>query len=147
MKIIYAEDIKSHFNIAVLLNHDLNTVDHEPFTDALIERLKELEFSEEYITLVMIRSFLDVPFIASQLAANKEYSAILAGLRYETHQTDEYLQVLSSCTHIGIHTQTPILVQGLELTPNQTVEAAVLSSARSLAERAYAVVSVIGQLT
>jgi hypothetical protein len=146
MKILHAQDIKSHFNIAILLNHGHDAVSHENFAKALIERLKELEFSEENITLVTMNSFLDYPFIASQLAETKEYSAILIGLCYPADEEQAYLQILTSCIKIGVKRHTPIIVEGF----NQSLEAtpdSLAPIARKLAERAYTVVSIAGQIS
>lgn len=148
MKFIHAQDIKSHFNIAVLTNfsdtHDLGDF----FVQALVERLQELDFSDEYITVVTVSSPLDFPLIAHKLSMTKEYSAILS-IAFMNNDNEEDLQpVESQLISIGIQAQIPNLMQTFYIKAEEpeSIKSTVCQKARELAERAYSVVSVLGQI-
>jgi len=145
MKIVQAQDIKSYFNIAIIINRD-ETGDYcDNFAHALVARLKELEFSEDKIILVNASSFLDIPLFAKTMAETNEYAAILSGGFYQADERDEYLSIVNACTSLSVNVKTPILLKGFnchELTIDH-----INHDARDLAERAYSAVSIMRQLS
>lgn len=144
MKIIHAQDIKSHFNIAILVNRDSDAEYSDRLLHALVERLEELEFSEDNITIVYLDSVMDIPLFAKALADTNEYSGIIAGGFYLEEEYSEYLPVVKSCIDLSVATKTPILLQGIEYVATDFDD--INHIARGLAERAYTAISIMGQL-
>lgn len=148
MKFIHAQDIKSHFRIAVLINFSATHDYSDLFVQALVERLQELDFSDEYMTVVTSSSPFDFPLIAYKLSMTKEYSAILATAFIGADQADGLSLVEAQLLNIGIQSQLPNLLQKFYIDGQdpESIKSAICQGARELAERAYSVVSVVGQI-
>lgn len=137
MKTIHAQELKSFSNIAIAANSDGNSPLYEQFIHALVERLNELDFSDEYITLVTAHSFLDLPIMANLLAKSQEYSAVLMICFYHKHERDEYLATISN---------TSVLTHGFAIEENQEHDK-VSHDARELADRIYSTISIMEQVS
>jgi 6,7-dimethyl-8-ribityllumazine synthase len=146
MRFIQAQDIKSHFNMAIVINHDFTSELAEKTAEHIINRLKELDFNEDNITMVMVPSILDFALAARKLAMTSDYAAIIAFGFYDPTQLEEYKAVLNSCTH-DIES-SPILFQGFLLDDEKEAvfHDHLSHAARELGERAYEMVSIIRQI-
>lgn len=137
MKTIHAQELKSFSNIAIAANSDGNSPLYEQFIHALVERLNELDFSDEYITLVTAHSFLDLPIMANLFKKSQDYSAVLMICFYHEYERDEYLATISNTT---------VLTHGVAIEENQAQDK-IYHDARELADRIYSMISIIEQIS
>jgi len=145
MKIIQAQEIKQFFNIAILVNQDESDSLHEQFVHAVVERLRELDFSDDYITMVVTNAFADFPLVAASLAKSQEYSSVALIAFYAESQREEYMSMFTTATEVAIQTNTPVLMEGFCDLDDSNIDK-LNHQARALADRIYSTVSVMEQI-
>jgi len=152
MKIIHAEDIQSHFNIAIVVSRFNEDITERLLSGAL-ERLKELEFEEKHITVAWVPGAVEIPITAQRFANTKKYEVIICLGAVIQGDTDHYQyvceQVNQGCQRVALSHNIP-LIFGVLTTKNkeQALERVDGPShhGRSSADAAYEMVSVLRQI-
>lgn len=76
MNIITAHDIKSQFNVAIVISRFNEEVTFKLYEGA-VARLKELEFSDDQITVAWVPGAVEIPLTAQRLAQTNAFEAIV----------------------------------------------------------------------
>ncbi len=116
MQIIEAQPIKTHFKLAIVISRF-----NEEITQALyqgaIRRLKELNFPEQYITVVWVPGAVEIPLTAQRLAKTGTFSAIIclgAVIRGDTSHYDYVCNMVSQgCLEVSLRHDIPTIFQVL----------------------------------
>lgn len=112
MRLIDAEDLEESFNIAIVISRF-----NEPVTDLLfqgaMERLHELNFPKEQITVIWVPGAVEIPLAAQRLAKTDIYQAIIclgAVIRGETSHYDYVCQQASQgCQQVALAYDIPVI--------------------------------------
>lgn len=154
MKTIKAKDIKGNFNIAIVVAR-FNEEVTKKLHDGAIERLRELEFIEDQITVVWVPGAVEIPLVAKQFASEGLSDAVvcLGGvIRGETSHYDYVCeQVSQGCQRVMLDYNVPVIF-GI-LTTEDTEQAlervggAHGHKGRDAVDAAYEMVSVLQQVS
>ncbi len=122
MQIIRAQKITEHFNVALVVGR-FNEEITRLLYDGAIERLKELAFADEHITVVWVPGAVEIPLTAQRLARTNSYEVIIclgAVIRGETGHY-EYVcdQVSTGCQTVALENDIPVIF-GMLTTENET---------------------------
>lgn len=109
---ISVRDIHSRYNIAIVVSRF-----NEKITQVLVEgalhRLRELEFSDDQVTLVSVPGAIEIPITAQRLAKTRNYAAIIAlgaVVRGETSHYDYVCEQVSwGCQHVALTQDIPVI--------------------------------------
>jgi 6,7-dimethyl-8-ribityllumazine synthase len=112
MKEIDEKKAKIQFNVAVVVSRFNSDV-----TDRLLEgclsRLKELDFTEEVITVVRVPGAVEIPIAAQRLAQSGIHDAIICLGAVILGETDHYTyvceQVSHGCQHVALQNDLPVI--------------------------------------
>lgn len=120
MQTIEADELKKHFNVAIITSR-FNEPVTEKLTASAVKRLQELEFSDDQITIVSVPGAVEIPLIAQQLAETHAYEAIIGlgcVIRGETSHYDYVCeQVSQGCQRVSLDHNIPV-VFGILTTEN-----------------------------
>lgn len=112
MRIITAHEMKSQFNIALVISRFNEEVTRRLYEGAVL-RLKELAFSDEQITVVWVPGAVEIPLTAQKLARTNAYEAIVclgAVIRGETNHYDYVCQQVSQgCQTVALQESIPVI--------------------------------------
>jgi 6,7-dimethyl-8-ribityllumazine synthase len=121
MRIITAHDLKTQFNIALVVSR-FNEAVTSRLVEGAVERLKELSFSDEQITLVWVPGAVEIPVVAQRLARTNTYEVIVglgAVIRGETGHYDYVCQqVCDGCLRVALEYDIPVIF-GVLTTDNE----------------------------
>jgi 6,7-dimethyl-8-ribityllumazine synthase len=121
MTVIQAHDIKGQFNVAIIISRFNDKVTQLLFEGAL-QRLKELEFSDEQITVIWVPGAVEIPITAQRLASMDRFEAIIclgAVIRGETNHYDYVCQMVSTgCQQVSLNHDIPVIF-GILTTENE----------------------------
>jgi 6,7-dimethyl-8-ribityllumazine synthase len=121
MPVIHAHDIKGQFNVAIIVSR-FNEKVTQLLYDGAVQRLKELEFSDEQITVVWVPGAVEIPITAQRLAGKDCFEAIVclgAVIRGETNHYDYVCQMVSSgCQQVSLNHDIPVIF-GVLTTENE----------------------------
>ena len=85
----------------------------EPMLTGALDRLRELDFQEEQITLVRVPGAVELPVVAQRLAQQGTYKAIVclgAVIRGETGHYDWVCkQASDGCQHVALQYDLPVI--------------------------------------
>lgn len=153
MRIITARDIDSPFSVGIVVSR-FNEQVTSRLCEGALQRLKELEISNNHITVVWVPGAVEIPIVAKELAQSNRYGAIItlgAVIRGETgHYEFVCKQVSDGCQEIALQTGVPIIF-GLLTTDNleQALDRAGgkhSHKGREAVDSAFEMVSVLHQL-
>lgn len=153
MKIITARDIESPFSVAIVVSR-FNEQVTTRLCEGAVQRLRELEITNNNVTVVWVPGAVEIPIIAKQLADTGQYAAIItlgAVIRGETGHYDFVCkQVSDGCQHIAITTGIPVIF-GVLTTENleQALDRAGgkhSHSGREAVDAAFEMVSLVQQI-
>lgn len=153
MHTIIAQDMKSSFKIAIVASRFYYEI-VETLCQGAIERLKELEFQDEQITIVWVPGVEEIPLVAKQLAKHDDYKAIIClgvVIRGETDIYDYVCQQASfGCQKVALEAEIPVIFGVL---PTKNMELALARAGgkhghkgRESVDCAYEMISVLQQL-
>jgi len=112
MNQIDVKDITGQFNIAIVTSHFNEEITHVLYEGA-IQRLKELEFSDEQITTVWVPGAVEIPLAAQRLAKTKKFEAIVclgAVIQGDTKHFDYVCEQASNgCQRVALDFEIPVL--------------------------------------
>lgn len=110
--VIDSKKSTSSFNIAIIVscfNQEITQI----LYDGAIQRLKELEFPLEQITVVWVPGAIEVPITAQRLAETEKYEAIIclgAVIQGDTKHFDYVCQQVSyGCQEVALKYSTPVI--------------------------------------
>lgn len=153
MRTIHAEDIKPSYNIAIAVSR-FNIEITERLRQGAVERLQELGFSNEQITVIWVPGAVEIPLVAQRLAKTNHYEVIIAlgaVIQGETlHMQYVCEQVSQGCQHVMLKYDIPVIF-GVLTTENdeQAIERVGGShghKGRDAADAAYEMVSILRQV-
>jgi 6,7-dimethyl-8-ribityllumazine synthase len=150
---IAAQELKKPFNIAIVASRFYYDI-VEKLCNGAVERLKELQFNEQDITIVWVPGIEEVPLLAQRLAEQGKYEAIVClgvVIRGETDIYDYVCQQASfGCQKVALEKNIPVIF-GVLPTKN-TMQALARAGGvhghkgREAIDAAYEMISVLQQL-
>lgn len=153
MNIINSKEIPGRFNIAIVVSRFHHEITQKLF-DGAVERLQELGFDREQITVVWVPGAVEIPIAAQRLTDRGKFQAIIclgAVIFGETRHFDFVCQQVSQgCQQVALAKDVPVIF-GVLTTENitQARERAGGSKGnmgRFCADSAYELVSVLRQI-
>lgn len=121
MQIVESKPIKANFNIAIVVSRFNEEVTHKLYQGA-INRLKEIKFPEQHITVAWVPGAVEIPLIAQRFAKTNAYAAVIclgAVIRGETNHYDYVCnQVSDGCQRVALDNEIPIIF-GVLTTENE----------------------------
>ncbi|MGE3919874.1 MAG: 6,7-dimethyl-8-ribityllumazine synthase [Gammaproteobacteria bacterium] len=153
MKQIIAQDIKSQFNIAIVISRFNEEITQQLYEGA-IERLRELNFSEDQITVIWVPGAVEIPVVTQRIAQQDAFEAIIclgAVIRGETDHYDYVCRMVSDgCQRVALENDVPVIF-GVLTTENEEqaqdrVGGAHGNKGRYCVDAAFEMVSVLRQV-
>jgi 6,7-dimethyl-8-ribityllumazine synthase len=141
------------FNVAVVVSKFNQNITQKLY-DGALERLKELGFSDDRITVAWVPGAVEIPITAQRFARSGKYEAVIclgAVIFGETRHFDYVCeQVSQGCQQVALEHDLPIIF-GVLTTENmqQAIERVGGSkghAGRHAADAAYEMVSVLNQI-
>lgn len=121
MKIIDAKDSKTQFAIGIVVSR-FNHAITKCLLDGALQRLKELGFSDDQVTVVWVPGAIEIPLAAQRLAQLGVQEAILCLGSVIRGETDHYdyvcKQVSRGCQTVALQNDIP-LIFGVLTTQNE----------------------------
>lgn len=121
MNVIKYTSQKTIFSVALVVSR-FNEKVTQLLCDGALNRLHELAFSDEQITIVEVPGAVEIPITAQRLAKTDLYEAIIclgAVIRGETNHYDYVCQQVShGCQHVALEQNMPIIF-GVLTTENE----------------------------
>jgi 6,7-dimethyl-8-ribityllumazine synthase len=153
MQAIDATGVKKDFNIAVVVSRFNHQVTLGLLTGT-VERLHELGFTDEQISIAWVPGAIEIPVVAQQFAKKETIAAVIclgAVIRGETNHYDYVCnQVSNGCQRVALNMNKPV-VFGILTTDNEEQAIARIGGkhghkGREAAEVAYEMVSIMRQI-
>lgn len=112
MKTYNVQNIPEGFNVAVVISRFNQEVTQKLY-DGAIERLLELNFKPEQISVIWVPGAIEIPITAQRLAKTKEFEAIIclgAVILGETKHFDYVCQQVSyGCQEVALTHNLPVI--------------------------------------
>ncbi len=112
MQVLNPQPIPTGFNIAIVISR-FNPEVTQKLYDGAIERLKELHFSPQQVTIVWVPGAVEVPLAAQRLAKTNQFEAIIcfgAVIMGETKHFDYVCQQVShGCQQVALSHNIPVI--------------------------------------
>ena len=153
MQTIAAKSIETQFKLAIVVSRFNQEITQALYEGAL-QRLKELEFHEQHITVAWVPGAVEIPLTAHLLAKTGAYAAIIclgAVVRGETSHYDYVCdQVSHGCKEVALRHEIPIIF-GVLTTENEEQAMARAGGAhgnkgKDAIDAAFDMISVIQQI-
>lgn len=153
MQAIHATEVETDFKVAIVVSRFNHEVTHGLLTGS-VERLRELGFTDEQITVAWVPGAIEIPLIAQQFAKKETIAAVIclgAVIRGETNHYDYVCnQASSGCQRVALDYNKPV-VFGILTTDSEEQAVARIGGkhghkGREAAEVAYEMVSVMRQV-
>jgi 6,7-dimethyl-8-ribityllumazine synthase len=154
MQILNVQNIPECFNIAIVISRFNHEITNKLYQGS-IERLKELGFSDDKITVVWVPGAVEIPLAAQRLARTKKFEAIIclgAVIEGDTKHF-EYVceQVSYGCQTVALSQDIPVIFGVLTTETEEQAYERVGGShghkGRDAADTAFEVVSVLNQIS
>ncbi len=153
MQVLNVQNVPGCFNIAIVVsrfNHEIT----QKLLEGAIERLKELGFSEDRITVAWVPGAVEIPVTAQRFARVGKYEAIIclgAVIFGETRHFDYVCQQVSQgCQTVALNNDIPVIFGVLTTENMQQAQDRVGGRkghmGREAANAAYEMVSVLDQI-
>lgn len=112
MKTLNVQNIPDCFNVALVISRFNQDVTQKLY-DGAIQRLQELNFKPEQITIVWVPGAIEIPITAQRLAQTDEFEAIIclgAVILGETKHFDYVCQQVSfGCQQVALSQDIPVI--------------------------------------
>lgn len=112
LRVIHAEDIESTFKISVVVSR-FNQQITDKLLEGTIDRLHELNFSDELITVAWVPGAVELPLVAQQFAKQSDIAAVIclgAVIRGETTHYDYVCEQASQgCQRVALDYEKPVI--------------------------------------
>lgn len=153
MKVISVQDVPDYFNIALVVSRYHQDITNK-LSEGAIERLQELGFDSDLITVVWVPGAVEIPIAAQRLARSGKYEAIIclgAVIYGETRHFDYVCQQVShGCQQLALTENIPIIFGVLTTNNLEQAHERIGGSkghvGRQAADAAYELVSVLHQI-
>ncbi len=153
MKNIHATDIKGQFNIGIVVSRFNVEITDKLLTGA-VTRLKELDFSDDQVTIAWVPGAVEIPLLAKRMAESKKYDAIVclgAVIQGETRHFDYVCeQVSNGCQKVALDSDVPVIFGVLTTNDAEQAHERVGGShghkGREAIDTAFEMVSVLRQI-
>ncbi len=151
---IAAQELSAPFNIAIVASRFYYDI-VEKLCSGAMERLKELQFSDQHITIAWVPGIEEIPLVAKRLAEKGEYQAVVClgvVIRGETDIYDYICQQASfGCQKVALESNVPVIF-GVLPTKNTMQAMARAGGAhgnkgREAIDAAYEMVSILRQIS
>ena len=153
MQVLDVQEIKNRFNVAIVVSRYHNEITAKLFAGAL-ERLQELGFDNEQITVAWVPGAVEIPITAQRFARTEKYEVVIclgAVIYGETRHFDYVCeQVSQGCQQVALMHDTPVIF-GV-LTTNNLQQAHERTggnkghAGRDAVNAAYELISVLRQI-
>lgn len=155
MPVIVADELMQDYQVAIVVSRFNEEVTAKLYEGA-VERLQELGFDEDQITVIWVPGAVELPFVAQRLASRqpRQHDAIIAlgaVIRGETDHYDYVCQQASSgCQQVALEFNIPVIF-GVLTTENAAqafdrVGGAHGHTGREAADAAWEMLSVLEQV-
>lgn len=153
MQAIHATEVKTDFNIAIVVSRFNHEVTHGLLTGT-VERLRELGFTDEQMSVAWVPGAIEIPVVAQRFAKKEAIAVVIclgAVIRGETNHYDYVChQVSTGCQRVALDYDKPV-VFGILTTDSEEQALARIGGkhghkGREAAEVAYEMVSVMRQI-
>jgi 6,7-dimethyl-8-ribityllumazine synthase len=122
MQVFSPQQLKQPFNIALVVSR-FNIDVTQKLYEGAVERLKELNFSDEQISVAWAPGSVEIPLLAQRLAKTNVYAAIIclgAVIRGDTSHYDYVCQQVSyGCQRVALEHDLPVIF-GVLTTEDET---------------------------
>lgn len=154
MKKITAQPIANNFDVGIVVSR-FNDEITEQLLQGALERLKELGFQEDQITVAHVPGAVEVPIAVKRMAQTKQFDAVIAlgcVIRGETAHF-EYVsgQVSQGCQTVMLEENVPVIFGVLTTETQSQAKERVGGKrghmGRESVEAAYEMVSVLRQIS
>lgn len=153
MKILNIQSIPDCFNVAIVISRFNEDVTQKLYTGA-IQRLQELNFKPEQITVIWVPGAIEIPITAQRLAQTDKFEAIicLGAVIYGETKHFDYVcdQVSQGCQQVALSQNIPVIFGILTVdTEEQAYDrlgGAHGHKGRSSVDAAYELVSALRQI-
>lgn len=112
MRIISGQEFATNFPVAIVVSRFNQEITQKLYEGA-IERLNELHFSSEHITVVWVPGAVEIPLAVQRLAKSNQFEVIIclgAVIRGETSHYDYVCkQVSDGCQKIALEQDLPVI--------------------------------------
>lgn len=140
---------REEFNLAIVVSQ-FNLDITDALLNSALERLKEVNFSEECITIVRIPGAIEIGLVAQQLALSEaNYLAIICLGAVIRGETDHYnyvcQQVSYACQKVALEESIPVIF-GVLTTDNKQQAVARISKGAEAVNTALEMISILNQL-
>lgn len=153
MQVLNTQEVPGCFNIAVVVsryNHDITQKLH----DGAVERLQELGFSNDRITIAWVPGAVEIPLAAQRLARTGNFDAIvcLGAVIYGETRHFDYVceQVSQGCQTVALTNDIPVIFGVLTTNNLEQAQDRVGGKkghvGRESIDTAYDLVSVLNQI-
>lgn len=153
MQVLNTQEVPGCFNIAVVVsryNHDITQKLH----DGAVERLQELGFSNDRITIAWVPGAVEIPLTAQRLARTGNFDAIvcLGAVIYGETRHFDYVceQVSQGCQTVALTNDIPVIFGVLTTNNLEQAQDRVGGKkghvGRESIDTAYDLVSVLNQI-
>lgn len=121
MKVIAPKELAAPFRVAIIVSR-FNEEIIQRLLDGAIARLRELNVTEDLITVVWVPGAIEIPIVAQRLSRTENYEVIITlgcVIRGETSHYDYVCeQVSSGCQTVSLQNNVPIMF-GILTTENE----------------------------
>ncbi len=153
MKILDVLNVPGCFNIAIVVSK-FNLDITQKLLAGAVQRLEELGFSSDRVTVAWVPGAIEIPLAAQRFARTGKYEAIIcfgAVIFGETRHFDYVCeQVSQGCQSVALAEDTPVIFGVLTTENMQQAQARVGGDkghmGRSAVDAAYELVSVLSQI-
>jgi len=112
MQILNVKNMSGHFHIAIVVSRFNQEVTQKLY-DGAVQRLKELDFDVQQVTVVWVPGAIEIPLAAQRLAKTKKFEAIIclgAVIMGETKHFDYVCQQVSfGCQKVALSYDIPVI--------------------------------------
>lgn len=152
MQVLNVQDVRGCFNIAIVVSR-FNEEITQKLHDGALERLQELGFASDRITVAWVPGAVEIPLTAQRLARTGKFEAIIclgAVIYGETRHFDYVCeQVSQGCQSVALAEDIPVIF-GVMTTLNMEQSHARVSEKRHMGrdavDAAFEMVSVLNQI-
>lgn len=153
MQVLNVQNIPGCFNIAVIISRFNQDVTQKLYEGA-IQRLHELNFNTQQITIIWVPGAVEIPITAQRLAQTDKFEAIIclgAVIMGETKHFDYVCQQVSQgCQQVSLTQNVPVIFGVLTVATKEQAYARIGGKhghlGRSAVDTAFELISALRQI-
>jgi len=148
LKTITAQKLNTYPNIGLVIS-EFNTEITDLLYENAIERLKELDLSDQNITAVWVPGAIEIPLAAQTMAETENFDVIIclgAVIRGETSHYDYVCQQVSQgCQQVALSQKIPVIF-GVLTTEDESQAFERVQKGREAVDAALQMISILDQI-